>query len=195
MTDRDRNRDEQMKCVYIGPPMGKRFGLPKGLLKKKNSVKKPYPESLADDRDPDDDPSMIDVYAGPAPEDEPEEERDQNSPIAEGVYAAPRRPDAPIMLVYAGPGYFNRINREAREEEDAPVRAEPQDAEENRQMTVCPYCEKEVPYGEYCPECGGLLPMRQMLRCPVCGSLVGKARFCAECGARLILNEENGQTE
>ena len=253
-------QDEEMRCVYMGPPMKR--GLLASLKQRfgEKGTKKTYPASFADDRDPDDDPRMIDVYAGPGPEEpeEPEEPLDEaeepevpeaeketeeepepapasapaedgkpdprqmegvyagppflNSPmmatvyagpeqmrgeyrpVAEAVYAAPRKPDSPMMLVYAGPAYFQNRNRERMADEGF-VPMPPRNSENDGKMTVCRSCGSEVLQGPFCPECGTLLPTDLMIRCPVCGGIVRKAKFCAECGTRLLTEEESRPTE
>ena len=127
MSDNNAGRsDDQMKCVYMGPPMRKNpFAALKEKFAGKGPEKKPYPKSFADDRDPDSDPGMVDVYAGPGPEepeleevymgppltDEPEEmpgtepvpdkAAEPDLRAMEGVYAGPQVP--PMAPVYAGP--------------------------------------------------------------------------------------------
>ena len=209
----------------------------------------PYPQNFAENTEPDDDPSMIDVYAGPRPVEDPEQEAAPDTPeapaapaekpavdprIIEGVYAgprmmnvppmapvyagpemmepgnervrfrkeprmealyaAPRRPDAAMRLVYAGPAYFKRNSQNAPAEEGS-VPAQPRDTGDDGKESVCPSCGTAVPYGKFCIECGALLPAGLMIRCPQCGSVVGKTKFCAECGAPLAGDEKGGETE
>ncbi len=79
--------DDQMKCVYMGPPMRRNLldSLKERLAGKE--PKKPYPGSFADDRDPDDGPGTADVHAGPGPD--PEE------PELEEVYMGPPLTEEP----------------------------------------------------------------------------------------------------
>ena len=99
MSDRNNGQsDDQMKCVYMGPPMKKNLlaSLRERFAGRNPGKKRPYPKSFADDRDPDDDPGMVDVYAGPPIDEEPETER---------VYAGPGRglEEPELEEVYMGP--------------------------------------------------------------------------------------------
>ena len=132
MSDRNNGRSgDQMKCVYMGPPMKKDLlaSLRERIAGKGPGKKKPYPGNFADEKDPDDDPGMVDVYAGPPVEEEPETERVYAGPgrgleleepepapapeadkpfdprAMEGVYAGPDIP--PMAPVYAGPEMMN----------------------------------------------------------------------------------------
>ena len=108
--------------------MSSMFDSLKNLFGGKQPGKQPYPKSFAAGNDPDDDPSMIDVYAGPEPdiEEDPETERVYAGPepfepepapepeksfdprVMEGVYAGPDLPNIPPMApVYAGPEMMN----------------------------------------------------------------------------------------
>ena len=91
-------------------------------------AQKPLPGSFAEEKDPDDEPVLEEVYMGPPPEDEEEPEplpeqvpkkaAEADRRLMEGVYAGPdippmapvyagpRRPTGQMMMVYAGPEYF-----------------------------------------------------------------------------------------
>ena len=90
MSSRNRS-DDQMKCVYMGPPM--RRNLLDSLKERLagNKPKKSYPGSFADGRDPDDGPGTADVHAGPGPDpEEPElEEVYMGPPLEEGPEPGP----------------------------------------------------------------------------------------------------------
>ena len=120
MSSRNRS-DDQMKCVYMGPPM--RRNLLDSLKERLagNKPKKSYPGSFADDRDPDE-PELEEVYMGPPlteepepgpepgtlPEPAPETKEPFNPRAMEGVYAGPDMQNVPPMApVYAGPEMMN----------------------------------------------------------------------------------------
>lgn len=109
MSDKIKGRsDDQMKCVYMGPPMRKNLlaSLKERLAGK--GQRKTYPASFADEKDPDNDPGMVDVYAGPPVEEEAEMER---------VYAGPGCGLEPVLEeVYMGP----QADEEQPEPETAP---------------------------------------------------------------------------
>ena len=99
MSSRNRS-DDQMKCVYMGPPM--RRNLLDSLKERLagNKPKKSYPGSFADGRDPDDGPGTADVHAGPGPD--PEE------PELEEVYMGPPLEEGPDGPSDAGKGGSRR---------------------------------------------------------------------------------------
>ena len=133
MNNRNNGRsDDQMKCVYMGPPM--RRNLLNSLKERLagNKPKKPYPGSFADDKDPDDEPGLEEVYMGPPLTEEPEANSEPETlpepapevpaeqpafdPRAmEGVYAGPEMMNVPPMApVYAGPEMMNDPARDPR---------------------------------------------------------------------------------
>ena len=84
--NKDGRSDDQMKCVYMGPPMKKNLfaSLREKFFGKGPGKKAPYPKSFADDPDPEDDPGTVDVYARPPAEEEPElEEVYMGPPVTE----------------------------------------------------------------------------------------------------------------
>ncbi|MBQ6294124.1 MAG: zinc ribbon domain-containing protein [Lachnospiraceae bacterium] len=138
MSDRNNGRsDDQMKCVYMGPPMKKSIlaSLRERFAGKGPGKKKPYPGSFADEKDPDDDlgrgleePELEEVYMGPpvpeepepeteaepepepeaVPEPAPETDKPFDPSAVEGVYAGPDPSGIPPMApVYAGPEMMN----------------------------------------------------------------------------------------
>ena len=207
MNDNNNGRsDDQMKCVYMGPPMRRNL---LASLKEKiagNKPKKPYPGSFAEEKDPDDEPVLEEVYMGPPPEDEeepeplpepvPQKAAEADRRLMEGVYAGPdippmapvyagpRRPTGQMMMVYAGPEYFAKRRSTQENQTGTPS------PEDKGKPTICPVCGSPVAQGRFCSECGASLPGTLMVKCPGCGSIVRKGRFCPECGM-LFSQEEN----
>lgn len=120
MSDKIKGRsDDQMKCVYMGPPMRKNpFASLREKLAGSLPEKKNYPESFADAPGPEK-PELEEVYMGPPVTEEPEAEElplpeaapepapapdraaEPDPRLTEGVYAGPQVP--PMAPVYAGP--------------------------------------------------------------------------------------------
>ena len=205
MSSNNRQCDDQMKCVYMGPPMRRNL---LASLKEKiagNKSKKPYPGSFAEEKDPDDEPVLEEVYMGPPPEDEEEPEplpeqvpkkaAEADRRLMEGVYAGPDippmapvyagpRPTGQMMMVYAGPEYFAKRRSTQEDQTGTPS------PEDKGKPTICPVCGSPVAQGRFCSECGASLPGTLMVKCPGCGSIVRKGRFCPECGM-LFSQDEN----
>ena len=106
MSSRNRS-DDQMKCVYMGPPM--RRNLLDSLKERLagNKPKKSYPGSFADDS-----PLTEEPEPGPEPGTLPEPAPETKEPFdpraMEGVYAGPDMQNVPPMApVYAGPEMMN----------------------------------------------------------------------------------------
>ena len=107
MSDKIKGRsDDQMKCVYMGPPMRKNpFAALKEKFAGKGPEKKPYPKSFADDRDPDSDPGMVDVYAGLGPEEPELEEVHMGPPLTDEPEEMPGKEPVPEKAAEAAREY------------------------------------------------------------------------------------------
>ncbi|MBQ5953311.1 MAG: zinc ribbon domain-containing protein [Lachnospiraceae bacterium] len=200
MSSNNRQSDDQMKCVYMGPPMRRNL---LASLKEKiagNKSKKPYPGSFAEEKDPDDEPGLEEVYMGPPPEDEEEPEplpepvpkkaAEADRRLMEGVYAGPDIP--PMAPVYAGPEMMNVPQRDPRVRGQEGPRMEALYAGPQRPMgqMMLVYAgpeyfakrrsTQEDQTGTPSPDDKGRPSI-----CPVCGSRVAQGRFCPKCGALL----------
>ena len=181
MNDNNNGRsDDQMKCVYMGPPMRRNLLAYEPVLEEvymgpppeDEEEPEPLPEPVPQKAAEADRRLMEGVYAGP-----------DISPMAP-VYAGPRRPTGQMMMVYAGPEYFAKRRSTQEDQTGTPS------PEDKGKPTICPVCGSPVAQGRFCSECGASLPGTLMVKCPGCGSIVRKGRFCPECGM-LFSQEEN----